>query len=238
MIAWLKGVLRDKHPPWLLIDVGGVGYEMQAPIGAMSFTGEVQNLTDAAVYDSYGAQRPGRSWETRNRYEIDDGSGAPILYAGEMGGGIGGFLLRRWLGGKRPFTIEVKDGSGATVLTVKRPWRFFFARAEILDASGRVIGAIQQRWSFFSRKYTVEGPTGAVGAELYGPFFKPWTFEVQVRGQTVGKIAKRWSGMLKEAFTDADNFGLELWPQVDDRLRPLCLGATFLIDFVHFEKND
>ena len=32
MIAWLKGVLRDKQPPWLLIDVGGVGYEVQAPM--------------------------------------------------------------------------------------------------------------------------------------------------------------------------------------------------------------
>ena len=32
MIAWLKGVLRDKQPPWLLIDVGGIGYEVQAPM--------------------------------------------------------------------------------------------------------------------------------------------------------------------------------------------------------------
>jgi len=30
VIAWLKGVLRDKQPPWLLLDVGGVGYELQA----------------------------------------------------------------------------------------------------------------------------------------------------------------------------------------------------------------
>ncbi len=32
MIAWIKGVLRDKQPPWLLIDVGGIGYEVQAPM--------------------------------------------------------------------------------------------------------------------------------------------------------------------------------------------------------------
>ncbi|WP_373046657.1 phospholipid scramblase-related protein [Vulgatibacter sp.] len=177
-------------------------------------------------------------WETRNRYEIEDETGAPILYAGETGGGVGAFFLRQWFGGKRPFTIEVKDRGGATVLTVKRPWRWFFARAEIHDAQGRLLGAIQQKWAIFSRKYVIEGPTGAVGAELFGPFFKPWTFELKVHGRVVGKIAKRWSGMLKEAFTDADNFGLELAPSVDDRLRPLCLGATFLIDFVHFEKND
>lgn len=36
MIAWLKGVLRDKQPPWLLVDVGGIGYEVQAPMSTFS----------------------------------------------------------------------------------------------------------------------------------------------------------------------------------------------------------
>lgn len=36
MIAWLKGVLREKQPPWLLIDVGGVGYELQSPMSTFS----------------------------------------------------------------------------------------------------------------------------------------------------------------------------------------------------------
>ena len=32
MIAWLKGVLREKRPPRLLLDVHGVGYELEAPM--------------------------------------------------------------------------------------------------------------------------------------------------------------------------------------------------------------
>ena len=32
MIAWMHGVLREKHPPVLLVDTGGVGYEMEAPM--------------------------------------------------------------------------------------------------------------------------------------------------------------------------------------------------------------
>ena len=32
MIAWMRGVLREKHPPVLLVDTGGIGYEMQAPM--------------------------------------------------------------------------------------------------------------------------------------------------------------------------------------------------------------
>lgn len=32
MIGWLKGVVRDKRPPRLLLDVQGVGYELEAPM--------------------------------------------------------------------------------------------------------------------------------------------------------------------------------------------------------------
>ena len=32
MIAWMRGMLREKRPPVLLVDIGGVGYEMEAPM--------------------------------------------------------------------------------------------------------------------------------------------------------------------------------------------------------------
>jgi holliday junction DNA helicase RuvA len=32
MIGRLRGVLLHKQPPWLVIDVGGVGYELEAPM--------------------------------------------------------------------------------------------------------------------------------------------------------------------------------------------------------------
>ncbi len=48
MIAWLKGVLRDKQPPWLLVDVGGVGYELQAPM--TTFTALPKTGTEVVLF--------------------------------------------------------------------------------------------------------------------------------------------------------------------------------------------
>jgi Holliday junction DNA helicase RuvA len=32
MIGFLHGVLREKRPPWLILEVNGVGYELEAPL--------------------------------------------------------------------------------------------------------------------------------------------------------------------------------------------------------------
>jgi Holliday junction DNA helicase RuvA len=36
MIGWLRGVLREKHPPYLILEVNGVGYELEAPMTTFS----------------------------------------------------------------------------------------------------------------------------------------------------------------------------------------------------------
>jgi Holliday junction DNA helicase RuvA len=48
VIAWLKGVLREKQPPWLLIDVGGIGYELQASM--TTFSALPSTGTDVALF--------------------------------------------------------------------------------------------------------------------------------------------------------------------------------------------
>jgi len=53
----------------------------------------------------------------------------------------------------------------------------------------------------------------------------------------VGKITKQWAGLLREAFTDADHFGVTFPMDLDVNIKAVLLGATFLIDFMFFEKT-
>jgi uncharacterized protein YxjI len=176
--------------------------------------------------------------ETRNRYMVVGDDEQPLFFVGEVGDGIGAFLMRSFLKAKRPFTLELKTPDGAILLRLKRPWRWWLSHLDVEDGMGRHVGSIQQQFTFFERLYEVHGASGEVLAMLRGPFFKPWTFNVEQSGREVGKIQKQWSGLGKEMFTSADNFGVTFGDIEDPRLRTLVVAATFLIDFVHFEKRN
>ncbi len=86
--------------------------------------------------------------------------------------------------------------------------------------------------------YRITNSMGMEICRLYGPLLHPWTFEIRENDQQVGKITKKWSGLAKEAFTDADNFAIEMPPGKDVETKSILLGAVFLIDFVHFERTN
>jgi uncharacterized protein YxjI len=177
-------------------------------------------------------------FETKNRYVVQLPDGQPALYAAEQGGGAMAFLTRSFLKSRRPFTMRLLDAHGQVVFVLERPWTWFFSELHVRDGQGQRLGMIDQRWAFFARRFAVLDANNREVAQLHGPFFRPWTFRVMQGDQEVGRITKQWSGLLREAFTDADTFGVQLGPQLDERLRALALAATFLIDFLYFEDRD
>jgi Holliday junction DNA helicase RuvA len=88
MIGRLRGILISKQPPWLLVEVGGVGYELEAPISTiydLPATGkEVVLLTHYAVKEDsvalYGFLHESERTLFRNLQKVS-GIGAKISLA-------------------------------------------------------------------------------------------------------------------------------------------------------------
>ena len=60
-------------------------------------------------------------------------------------------------------------------------------------------------------------------------------------GQEVGKVTKQWSGIAREAFTDADNFGINFPMDLDVRIKVVLLASVFLIvsfNQMYFDKKN
>jgi len=174
-------------------------------------------------------------FETKNRYAVSDEAGRQLYLAAEEGTG---FLSRNFLKSSRPWTIHVARPDGTKVLEIVRPWRWYFHEAAIRDAGGRVLGTVKRQWSWLRRVYSVYDGAGNELCELFGPILHPWTFQIRLGGMEVGAIKKKWSGLATEAFTKADNFGVQFPPDADPQLKAVLLGAVFLIDFCHFEKSN
>lgn len=88
MIGRLRGILVSKQPPWLLVEVGGVGYELEAPMSTiydLPATGkEVILLTHYAVKEDsvalYGFLHEAERALFRNLQKVS-GIGAKIALA-------------------------------------------------------------------------------------------------------------------------------------------------------------
>jgi hypothetical protein len=173
-------------------------------------------------------------FEARNRYAVLDTDGREIYLAAETSGSL---LARIFLGKLRPFDIRVVTPEGAPVLAIRRPFRWFFHEVHVSGASGQMLGTVKQRFAWLRRRLAVRDASDLEFCELYGPILHPWTFEIREGERVQGRIVKRWSGIGKEVFTDADNFGVEFPQGWDVNRKAILLAAVFLVDFLYFERS-
>ena len=178
-------------------------------------------------------------FESKNRFELTDDQGEAVGLAAEEGGGFGAMLGRQFFGACRRATIHLYDPAGNEVGRGEKPFRWFFQRMEVFDGDER-IGAIERKFTWLSKRLVVENASGQEIMEIRGPMLLlgRGTFTLHFQDQEVGKISKRFGGVLRELFTDADTFGVEWQPHVPAEVRKILLIATFLIDFTYFENNN
>lgn len=173
-------------------------------------------------------------FEQRNKYLVSDPAGIDLYAALEEGGST---LARLFLRSLRPFRIQVVGLDRKPVLHLRRPFRWCFHELEVRDAQQRKLGTLRRQFSVVRRIYSVQDPNGMEAYRLYGPLLHPWTFEIRQGEKIVGRIVKKWTGVTKEALTDADTFGLTFPGGCTPQLKAVLLGAVLLIDFVHFENS-
>jgi len=173
--------------------------------------------------------------EQENSYIVEDEIGRALFFAREEA--EHGFFFKSLLNAARPFTITVLPRGVKHGIRVKRPFRFYFHKADVELLSGIKIGSVKKRFSVLRRIYSVYDNRDRERFRIIGPLLKPWTFNIFMGQRQIGVIKKNWSGLAKEALTQADDFTLEFPLKLHPGYKLLLLGVVFLIDFVHFEKG-
>ncbi|MFN7454974.1 MAG: phospholipid scramblase-related protein [Pseudobdellovibrionaceae bacterium] len=177
-------------------------------------------------------------FETRNKYKISDEQGQILAYAAEQQKGFFAFLARQFLGHWRSYEIHFFNEQRQILFTVHHPFRFFFQKFTVKDSQGRILGEMEQNFSLISKKFSLRSQITFRNFTMKSPIWKIWTFPITDAGRPVALIEKKWSGLLKEVFTDADQFRLgfqEASLSNDDR--KLMLASAVFVDLQYFEAK-
>jgi len=187
-------------------------------------------------------------FESANKYQVMNSLGQDVFYAKEDTD----CCTRQCCGPGRPFEMNILNNQMQEVLHLVRPLRCqaccfpcCLQELEVHSPPGTIIGTVEQEWSIFYPKFVIKDERGEPILRINGPFCGceccsdvDFILTSVATEQEVGKISKQWSGLGKEIFTDADNFGINFPIDLDVKVKATLLGATFLIDFMYFEKQD
>lgn len=91
------------------------------------------------------------------------------------------------------------------------------------------------------RRLSIRDPSGALIGVVTGPFFRPWTFELRFGTSEDAPIAatvqRRWGGIMRDLFMDAETFALMLPGNGDLALARIALATAILVDCCYFEHS-
>ncbi len=178
-------------------------------------------------------------WEGRNKYELTDPAGVQIAFAVEQRAvGLLGVLGRQLLGHWRRFDLTFYDEERRPLFRADHPFQWILGRLDILAVDETPLGRLQQRFGILTRAFDLLDLQGHVLLEMRAKIWKPWTFPIYRHGQEVARIEKRWSGALKEVFTDTDNFTIRFHGGgFSEEERRGILAMALLIDLTWFEHK-
>jgi len=115
-------------------------------------------------------------------------------------------------------------------MKLTRPAKFIKSKVVVEDGAGRPIGEIQQKNALGKIRFglVVNGAeVGSINAENW----RAWNFNIQdANGHEVARITKTFEGLLKTAFTTADNYVVQVHEPLADPLRQMVVAAALCVD--------
>ncbi|CAK9293869.1 unnamed protein product [Gordionus sp. m RMFG-2023] len=182
--------------------------------------------------------------EVENKYHVFDNFGRLLFLAFERSN----FWARNCLGSQRAFEIFVTNPLSAVCFVCEREYTCCCAETVTVKSPfQQPIATVDRNFPPICKPdFTVKDALNKPILKIRGPVitssifggdvvFK--IFSAAAPSVQIGKITKKYSGFFKEAFTDADNFSIEMPFDLDVRFKAALLGATFLIDFVFYESE-
>ncbi|KAA9153900.1 scramblase [Amycolatopsis acidicola] len=126
--------------------------------------------------------------------------------------------------------FEVRDTGGSIVLKVTRPAKMLKSRFLVTRADDTPIGEIQQENVLGKIRFSFTAGGRAIG-QLRAENWRAWDFSITDAADIeIARVTKTFAGYLREAFTTADNYVVEIHRQLADPLASMVVASALTVD--------
>jgi uncharacterized protein YxjI len=171
--------------------------------------------------------------ELTNQYEIRAADGSSLGYV-QQEGQSGARKVLRFVTDVDQFLthrLSLYDAAGGKVLSLTRPAKVFKSRLIVEAGDGRPVGEIIQRNVFGEISFDLVDALKQTLGQIKAENWRAWDFSiVDATGTEVARIDKKFVGVAKAVFTNADNYVVDIGPDVSGDLRLLVLAAATAVD--------
>jgi uncharacterized protein YxjI len=171
--------------------------------------------------------------EITNQYAVYDQNGQQIAGVQEVGQS-GGRKALRVLTNVDQFLshrYEIRDVWGTLLLQMVRPGKILKSTVVVNDAAGTEIGRIVQENVVGKIRFALVDAAGNRWGGINAENWRAWNFSISDHtGAEVARITKTFAGLVKAAFTTADNYVIQIHRPLEDPLRSLVVAAALGVD--------
>lgn len=171
-------------------------------------------------------------FEINSEYAISDQHGNQIGAVRQVGQSKTKKILRAVSNVDQFMThkFQIVDGHGQVQVQLTRPAKFVKSKVIIQDGAGAEIGQIRQDNLIGKIRFALEAggrPIGSINAENW----RAWNFNIQdASGAEIARVTKTWAGLARAAFTNADNFVVQIHRPLEGPLQAMVVAAAVSID--------
>jgi uncharacterized protein YxjI len=190
-------------------------------------------VSDLLTADRLVVSQKAKLIELTNQYAIHDVDGNTIGYIEQEAQSKARKVLRFVSEVDQFLThrLAVNDASGNKILQLTRPRKVFKSRLVVEDGSGRKVGEIVQQNVFGKIRFELAGAEGQKLGEIRAENWRAWDFSIVDQTENeVGRIDKKFVGILKAAFTTADNYIVDIDQRLEGDFRLMVIAAAAAVD--------
>ncbi|MBA2272808.1 MAG: scramblase [Actinobacteria bacterium] len=190
-------------------------------------------MSELLTADKLVVSQKAKLIELVNQYSIHDGEGGELGFIQQEGQSKKRKALRFVTNVDQFLTLRlsVYDSDENKLLQITRSAKLFKSKLRVEDGSGRAVGGIVQKNVFGKIRFDLIGPQDQTLGQIKAENWRAWDFSiVDASDKEVGRIDKKFVGVLKAAFTPADNYLVDIDPSLSGDLRLLTIAAAAAVD--------